>query len=230
MSEQHHDFEQHARLPGIAPITQVTQHLVAIVAAREYKLAMVLGGPARWRTESAYTFLPLELPGAALPLGTRPASQGTAIARRALGCEAWVVSSPGTYGPSEQHRADRIDTAERPVPLVRVERLAPVEDGAGLAPRLGRVLVRIYLTEFQGDPRPAPGTAGLLFLPLEALRQAVRGMPLGDLLALKGVECVTSALPEGTLPENALVYVSGEYGERHLLRATAKYGPEILEG
>lgn len=231
MSEQHHDFEQHLRLPGRTPITAVTQHLVAIIAMREGKLAMALGGPTRWRTESGYTFLPLEVPGASMPMGTQPASHIAALAQRALGCEARVISSPGTYGPSERHRADRLDNSERPAPLIRVERLAPLEaDGRESEAGLGRVLVRAYLVEFQGDPRPAPGTAALLFLPVRALRQTVGGMPLDDLLALKGVECIASAPPEGTMPANALVYVSGEYGERHLLRATAKYGPAILEG
>lgn len=230
MSEQQ-NAEQHAPHLPLAPITQAAQDLVGIVAVRDYKVAMLLGGRNRWRTEGGYTFLPLELPGSAIPPDATPTSQATALARRALGCEAWLRSNGCSYGPSERHRIDHLETDEKPAPLVRVERLAPVEsDDDADIPHLGRVLVRAYLVEFQGDPQPPPEAAGLLLLPLAALRQTIRGMPLADLLALKGVEFVTLTGNDETLPANALVYVSGEYGERHLLRAVAKYGPEILEG
>lgn len=231
MSQQQRPSEQRQPLSGLSPVTQVAQCLVAVIAARDGKLAMVLGGHDRWRAAGGYTFLPLELPGMTLPAGARPASQSTALARRALGCEAWVVSSAGTYGPSERHRIDRLDIGEQPAPLIRVDRFEPLEESAdGGGPHLGRVLAQTYLAEFQGDPHAAQGTAGLLFLPCGALRQAVRGMPLRDLVALKGVEVILPNDPEDAAPENALAYISGEYGERHLLRAIAKYGPEILEG
>lgn len=214
---------------------QTAQDLVGVVAASDYRVLMVLGGRDRWRVAGGYTFLPLELPGGICPAGMDPANYAPDLARRWLGCEARVIACPASYGPSAKHRIDRLPMTEQPAPLLQVARLAPPAEDAnaaeeGTMPHLGQMLVRTYLVRIEGEPRPAPESAGLLALPLAALRQAVRGMPLADLLALPKVGYVPPEHADGANPANALVYVTGEYGERHLLRAVAKYGSEVLEG
>jgi hypothetical protein len=69
---------------------------------------------------------------------------------------------------------------------------------------------------------------GLLWLGPGALRAAVRGMPLADLLAMRSVEYEPSK--QDTPPDDMLVFVPSEYGERYLLRVAAKYGPEAVFG
>ncbi|MGZ3716069.1 MAG: hypothetical protein ACXVA4_11675, partial [Ktedonobacterales bacterium] len=73
---------------------------------------------------------------------------------------------------------------------------------------------------------PGAGTAGLLWLAPRALRVALLGVPLADLLAQPSVEW--QAAPHVSLPDDVFIFVPADYGERHLLRIAAKYGPSKL--
>jgi hypothetical protein len=54
----------------------------------------------------------------------------------------------------------------------------------------------------------------------------VRGVPLGALLGL--ARGSARLAPGVSWPEEALVYLPAEYGERFLLRVAAKYGHHAL--
>ncbi|HEX6123357.1 MAG TPA: hypothetical protein VFY89_09360, partial [Ktedonobacterales bacterium] len=101
----------------------------------------------------------------------------------------------------------------------------PVESDAG-TPTPRRVVIATYRVTLAGEPVTGAGSAGLLWLSLSALRQVVRGLPLGALFEL--AEGETRRAPEVVWPADALVYLPAEYGERFLLRVAAKYGHHAL--
>ncbi|HKS70854.1 MAG TPA: hypothetical protein VJQ45_10560, partial [Ktedonobacterales bacterium] len=122
-----------------------------------------------------------------------------------------------------------------PLPLLRLEREAPLHVAA--TPTLRRVVVTVYRARLTGPPALSSrgdqgegddGAVGLLWLAPGALRLAMRGMPFAELLAQPAVEWLPAPAPAASLPDDALLYVPADYGERHLLRLVAKYGPEAL--
>lgn len=204
-------------------------HMFSLILHVEGRLVLMVHGPERWQATPGYTLLPVEFPGALLGADATLAEAASALGIRTLGYPIHIVSSRTMYGSSATRRIDRIDIlpSEEPVPLLRVERMAPEEheDGVVLRP----VHVQTYLAVMTGGAESYPEHSGVLWLPPEALRIAVRGLPFAALLALEGVRWQPSIA--WTLPENAFVYVPSEYGERFLLRALAKYGPHaVLQG
>jgi hypothetical protein len=170
--------------------------------------------------------VPLELPGgAAEPSETDLEALGR-ITRARLGRAARFVSGRWTYGPSRAHAIDRraADAGDGPSPLLQLERAAPADGraGSGLRP----VVIRAYLAQLGAVS--GREMAGAVWLGLEALRAAVRGMPLRDLLGQDDV--AWEGRNEIPAPQDALVYVPSEYGERYLLRAIAKYGQRAVLG
>ena len=200
--------------------------LVACVASRRGQVALLLGERERWQVETGCTFVPLELPGGAARDGEGDLQALERIARQRIGPQLGrvrVMAGQWVYGPSVAHAIDRrpVGAGPEPQPLVELTRSLPVEDAGEMT--LRPVVVRAYRCAFDGT-----FPSGLLWLGPGALRAAVRGMPLSDLLHMRSVECV---LPDqDALPDDALVFVPSEYGERYLLRVAAKYGPEAVLG
>ena len=207
---------------------QIAAHLLGLIVTASERIAFVLRGSAHWHAAADYTFLPLEVPGVTLVPAAEMtlAEEAVALARRDLGCEAALVPSARLYGPSAAHMIDRLTPLpdeESLLPLLRLRRMVPRDDD-GSPPRLE--LVRAYRATLDAMPMPGPGAVALVWLPLEALRRALRGLPLAELLALEGVTMVQREA--ATLPERAMVYLPAEYGERYLLRIAAKYGAAAL--
>jgi hypothetical protein len=209
-----------------ATVALPARSMLALIATDRRRIALVLGTPDRWRSAGTYTLVPAEFPAAAVshPLPTE--RDIATCARRLLGCSAHVLPAERIYGPSTHHRMDRLEAlpAERPRPLLRLEREEPAEpptQGARIA-----VQVRAYRVALEGTATPGAGTAGVLWLPLAALRAAMRGAPLAETLARPHVGWQPGV--QATLPDDALLYVPADYGERHLLRLAAKYGEVAL--
>jgi hypothetical protein len=205
--------------------------LLSLILPAEGCLALIVHGPARWQATPGYTLLPVEFPGATRGPGETPAEAALELGMRTLGCPIRISSSQVVYGSSAARRIDRVSIlpGEDPVPLLRVERMAPEEEEHGDGVVLRPVRLRTYLAATVGDAKPRPELSGLLWLPTDALRGAVRGLPFAELLAYGGVRWQPST--RSALPENAFVYMPSEYGERFLLRALAKYGPHaVLQG
>ena len=213
--------------------------LLALAIARHGRLALLAGGRARWQRNAGYTFVPLELPGIVQEPQATPHTTADSLGRRVLGRATRLIASRQLYGPSEQHRIDRLSALpdDDPLPLLRLERTAPLHVAA--TPTLRRVVVTVYRARLGGLPSLTitgegdDGPAGLLWLAPDALRLAMRGMPFTELLARREVEWMPAIAGAGTtgsrgMPNDALVYVPADYGERHLLRLVAKYGPEAL--
>ena len=189
-------------------------------------MALLLGERERWQVETGCTLVPLELPGGVARDAEDDFQALERIARDQVGAQAGrvqVMAGPWVYGPSTSHAIDRRPTSAGPElqPLIELPRSQPVEDAAGVA--LRPVVVRAFRCAFDGTcPR------GLLWLGPRALRAAIRGMPLADLLTMRDV---THEPPDRDVPPNdALAFVPSEYGERYLLRLAAKYGPEAIFG
>ncbi|HEV8192914.1 MAG TPA: hypothetical protein VGP82_15725 [Ktedonobacterales bacterium] len=203
--------------------------ILSLILHAEDRLALIVHGSERWQATSGYSLLPMEFPSAPLEPGETPSAAAAALGMRALGGLIRIVSSKTVYGPSAARRIDRLGLLpdEDPVPLLRIERMTPEEHGDDIV--LRPVLLRAYLAATTGGVKPGPEFSGLLWLPPDVLRIAVRGLPFEELLAYKGVRWQASA--RSPFPENAFVYVPAEYGERFLLRALAKYGPHaVLQG
>lgn len=201
--------------------------LVAFVATRTGRLLLRCGDPERWRPAGGYTLIPCELPGVALPSGADladPAERISELAHRLLGTDARVQSSAVTYGPSSTHRIDRLPpNGEDILPLLRLARLAPASDNYEAA---REQMVRVYLAAIPAQSRSLAVPGAWLWLGADGLRHAMRGLPFTELLATPHAEWDTP--PTTPLPDDAFAYVPSEYGERHLLRILAKYGPAAL--
>lgn len=208
-------------------------------------LALIVGGRERWREANGYTFVPAELPAGDLsgePVVETLAQRVAAIAWRWLGCDASLLPNDATYGPSERHAIDRLALATRdapapqPRPLLHLERGVPLDEleslESGDAPNRSapqsfrRVVVQAYRAALVAESRPGAETAGILWLSPQALRVALRGVPLAELLAQPGV--AWQPAPHLSLPDDTFIFVPADRGERHLLRIAAKYGPQKL--
>lgn len=206
--------------------------LLALALARGGRLGLLLGGPSHWQRTSGYTLVPAELPGGVQEPDSDARTALEALARELLGQPAQVRGSRQLYGPSAAHTMDRLPAGpeDAPLPVLRFERTMPLYVAA--TPVVRRVVVSVYRVRLAGPPLPHAETAGLLWLSPAALRLAMRGTPLAELLAHDGACWHTD--PAGAanlavaLPDDTFIYVPGEYGERHLLRLVAKYGPDAL--
>jgi len=190
------------------------------------RFALVVAGEDRWRRDPGCVFVPLELPGGVFPMDTSPESAIAALGERWFGRPLRLVPAPVTYGPSAAHAIDRLPPRDPPAPLILLERIAPGDPAHGGAGR--RVTVALFHATLNEDAAIAPcgPGAGLLLLSWQALRQVVRGLPLAELLARDDVSL--QPRPGVALPAETLIYLTGEYGERMLLRVAAKYGASAL--
>lgn len=222
----------------------VTRSICSLVVARGGQLALIVCGRERWREMNGYTFIPAELPAGEIAPETAadaPPHVALAIARRWLGCDATLMPSEAMYGPSARHAIDRLALAgdadaPTPLPLLHLERGMPLDEpeSEGTAGMLGsggltpfrRVVVRAYRAVLAAETQPGAETAGLLWLTPRALRVALLGVRLADLLTQPGVEL--QAAPHVSLPDDAFIFVPADYGERHILRIAAKYGSPKL--
>ncbi len=201
----------------------------ALVTARG-RIALVIGGESRWRRDPGCVLIPLELPGGVWPEGRSPEAAIAAIGQRWLGNALHLLAADVTYGPSARHAIDRLPPREAPAPLLYLERLAPADPERHEG--VHRIAVAVYRATTDGARdtidtlEPRGESAGLLLLSWQALRQILRGLPLVDLLAREDVS--VRLRPGVSLPPEALVYLTAEYGERTLLRMTAKYGMQAL--
>ena len=198
----------------------------ALVTVRG-RVALVIGSESRWRRDPGCVFIPLELPGGAWPEGRSPEAAIAAIGQHWLGNALHLLAAEATYGPSPRHAIDRLPPRDAPAPLLYLERLAPADPVRDEGVRGIAVAVFRATTDGAADTlEPHGECAGLLLLSWQALRQILRGLPLGDLLAREDV--IMCLRPGVSLPPEALVYLTAEYGERTLLRVTAKYGMQAL--
>ena len=201
----------------------------ALVTVRG-RVVLVIGGESRWRRDPGCVFIPLELPGEPWPEDRSPEAAIAAIGQHWLGSPLHLLAADVTYGPSARHAIDRLPPREAPAPLLYLERLAPADPERSEG--VHRIAVAVYratidsATDTIGALEPRGECAGLLLLSWQALRQILRGLPLGDLLAREDVS--VRLRPGISLPPEALVYLTAEYGERTLLRVTAKYGMQAL--
>jgi hypothetical protein len=200
---------------------------VAFLAIRGQRFGLALAPQARWHDLYGRQMARLEFPGVPHVTGAAPSAEALALGFATYGRAASLLPTCWTYGPSPRHAVDRFPAApDATAPFLRFERMLPMERTTGKPPRLVAFEVyRAALAESAAalDPQML---AALVWLPLAALRHLVSGVRLGDLLAMDAVivECAQSE----RLPEEALVYLPSDYGERHLLRIAAKYGESAL--
>lgn len=200
---------------------------VALLAIRGQRLGLILPPPSTWRDLYGLRSARLELPGAPHTSGADPQEEALALSESFYGRAAPPLPTRWTYGSSPRHMIDRIPVAEASAaaPFLRVERIAPPDPDTDQAPR--QTSIEVHRAALDGDATLDGSVVGaLLWLPVGALRQVVGGEALSDLLAMGDV---LVELPPGTrLPNDALIYLPSEYGERFLLRIAAKYGERAL--
>ena len=204
----------------------VTPARVALLVTREQRLGLALAPPASWHDLYGLRMLRLELPCAACSATDDVRGTALALSLTVYGQPAQALPTRWTYGPSPRHAIDRIAASEpETAPFLRVERMLPEESETGAPPR--RITIEVYRAALTGEPLPNErATAGLVWLPIAALRQLVAGMPISELLALPGVSMALASAV--TLPADGVVYLPSEYGERLLPRIAAKYGESAL--
>ena len=211
---------------GLHAVTPSQSRLVALAALHGGRALFVLQGAARWRSEGGYTFVPLELPGGPALDDMSDEESLTRIVLTSLGVQSRLVATEWTYAPSVRHAVDRSTvTREQVAPLALTSRMIPVHDAR--EPGLRPLTARIYRGELLGTPCSTTHAAALWLTPA-ALRGIVRGLPLAEVLGRSDVR--GEPLGGEQPPEDALVYLASEYGERYLLRAAAKYGVRAVFG
>lgn len=200
---------------------------VALLAVRGQRIGLALEPQTRWRNLYGRRMARLELPSAPHARDAAPQTEALALAHAVYGRAASPAPTRWSYGPSPRHVVDR-SPASSPTsaPFLRFERMLPLDRETGQPPRL--VAVEVYrATLAEGDAAlDAQVVAAILWLPLAALRALVSGVQLGDLLALEGVE--SERAHEADLPDDILLYLPSDYGERHVLRIAAKYDERAL--
>lgn len=209
---------------------------VALLAIQRQRIALCLAPQARWQDLYGLRTARLELPGAAHTADAEPEVEALALGPAMLGARVAPLPTRWTFGPSPRHAVDRAAATEPAdeAPFLRFERMLPndAQDDADAssgatrrAPQqIGIEVYRAALAEeFTLDARVC---AALVWTSVEALRTLVAGMRLGDALALDGVEA--HAAPGSRLPDDLLLYLPSDYGERHLARIAAKYGSGAL--
>lgn len=201
--------------------------IVAALVIHDDRLALALGPARAWSGAPATTLVPLAAPSMVASAGGG-CDAALALGARVLGLDLEHCPRQWTYGPSKRHAIDREPAYASDAPFLRYERYEPLDAQAEDAPaKLSRVPVRVYLARARSLVPTAP-EANVLWTPLSALRAAVGGAWLHDLLELDGVTLI--AAEPVVSPDTALVYAPAEAGERLLLRVCAKYGEAILFG
>ncbi len=200
---------------------------VALLAIRDQRLGLVLPPQSAWRDLYGMRSARLELPATPHTPGADPYTEALALSGAWYDCCAAPRSTHWTYGSSARHAVDRfpIPEASLSAPFLRIERMVPLGVEEGLAPRL--TVIEVYRATLEDDVTLDSEKVGaLLWIPVGALRHVVGGALLSDLLAIEGVRM---ELPPGAhVPEDALIYLPSDYGERFLLRIAAKYGERAL--
>ncbi len=200
---------------------------VALLAVRGQHVALALAPQTRWHDLYGRQMARLEFPSASHAADAEPQAEALALAQRVYGRAASPLPTRWTYGPSPRHAVDRSPAASpATAPFLRFERMLPLDQEKGHPPHL--VAIEVYrATLTDGADTLDPQTiAAILWLPLAALRPLVSGAPLDELRAMEGVEIEHAHGPR--LPDDALLYLPSDYGERHLLRIAAKYGERAL--
>lgn len=198
---------------------------VALLVIQRQRVALCLAPEARWQDLYGLRTAVLELPGATHTTDADPEAEALALGPARLGARVAPLPTRWTYGPSPRHAVDRA-AAPEPVaaPFLRFERMLPQDDTVGAGRRAPQLIgIEVYRAalaeEMTLDARVG---AAVVWTPVEALRTLVAGMRLADALALDGVEA--HAAPGTRLPDDLLLYLPSDYGERHLARIAAKYG------
>lgn len=207
---------------------------VALLAIRAQRIALCLAPPSRWQDLYGLRTARLELPGAAHAPRVDPLAEALALAPSVFGCPAAPLPTRWTYGPSPRHAVDRVAADDSaPAPVLRFERMLPreaqaVDEGVGDAASLPELIaIEVYRAALDGSIHLDPQVVGaLIWAPVEALRALTPGMRLGEAHALEGME--VEAAPATPLPDDLLLYLPSDYGERHLTRIAAKYGAGAL--
>lgn len=202
---------------------------VALLVVHAQRIALCLAPPSRWQDLYGLRTARLELPGAAHIPGADPLAESLALAQAVFGCSAAPLPTRWTYGPSPRHAVDRA-TADDPAtaPALRFERMLPRESASGAAPLPELIAIEVYRAALDGPIHLDSRVVGaLIWAPMEALRALTPGMRLGEARALEGIEVVEAA-PATPLPDDLLLYLPSDYGERHLTRIAAKYGAGAL--
>jgi hypothetical protein len=208
---------------------------VALLAIQRQRIALCLAPEPRWQDLYGLRTARLELPGAAHAADADPAAEALALGPATLGAYVAPLPTRWTYGPSLRHAVDRAAALELAdeTPFLRFERMLPndaLDDAASSgatrrAPQ--QISIAVYRAAMVEEVTPdARVCAALVWMSVEALRTLVAGMRLGDALALDGVEALVA--PGARLPDDLLLYLPSDYGERHLARIAAKYGSGAL--
>ena len=203
---------------------------VALLAVRGQQVALALAPQSRWHDLYGRQMARLEFPSAPHTTDAEPQAEALALANRFYGRFASPLPSRWTYGPSPRHAVDRSPAALTTAPFLRSERMLPLDQEQGQPPRL--VANEVYRATLATSGAVSPDAldpqviAAILWLPLAALRPLVSGAPLDELRAMAGVQIEQAHGPR--LPDDALLYLPSDYGERQLLRIAAKYGASAL--
>lgn len=203
-----------------------TLEQVALMVTRDHRLGLALAPETRWHDLYGLRMLRLEFPSAPYAPGGDAREQALTLSQTTYGRPAMPLPTPWTYGPSQRHAVDRQPAPDpATAPFLRCTRMLPQAGEIRAAPQF--IAIEVYRAELVGDPRLDPSLiAGVLWLPLAALRSITPGARVGDVLRQTGVQ---AQLADGvSLPEEGVLYLPADYGERYLLRLAAKYSESAL--
>ncbi len=198
--------------------------MVGLLVTHDQRLALLLAPQPDWQTRYGAPFLPLALPNCACSTDADCRTLALALAPTSFGQEAIPLPTRWVYGPSARHAIDRVAAASDD-PFLRFERVLPATDTSHSARET--LVFAVYRARLAGsvalDARIA---AAALWVTVAALRSLIGGERVADFVAR---EDVTVQVAAGvSLPEDGLLYLPSDVGERSLARIAAKYGEDAL--
>ncbi len=198
--------------------------MVGLLVTHEQRLALLLASQSVWQTRYGAQLLPLALPSCACPNDADCRALAFALAPTCYGQEAIPLPTQWVYGPSARHAVDRV-AATGAEPFLRFERVSLSSDTSHAARET--LVFAVYRARLAGkvslDGRVA---AAVLWVTVAALRSLIGGERVADVVAR---DDVTVQLAAGvSLPDDGMLYLPSDMGERSLARIAAKYGERAL--
>lgn len=198
--------------------------MTGLLVTHDQRLAFVLAPQPDWQIRYGVPLLPLSLPNCACPADADCRSLALALAPTVFGQEATSLPTQWIYGPSARHAIDRAAAASAD-PFLRFERVNPTTAMAHEA--WDTQVFAVYRAQLAGSVAlDAHVVAAVFWVSVAALRVLCGGERFADMVARPDV---TVQMATGvSAPDDGVLYLPSEMGERSLMRIAAKYGEDVL--
>lgn len=198
--------------------------MAGLLVTHDQRLALVLAPQPDWQIRYGVRLLPLTLPSCACSAEGDCRSLALALAPTVYGQEAIPLPTQWMYGPSTRHVIDRV-AATSGDPFLRFERVNPATAMSHAA--RDTLVFAVYRARLAGSVTLDARVASAVFwISVAALRSLVGGERFADFVSRADV--TVQRATGVSAPDDGVLYLPSEMGERSLVRIAAKYGEGAL--